>query len=41
MAGRPRAWEIAQTGQTSVFAISEVDLWSMGAGGQSRAAARL
>ena len=39
MAGRPRAWEIAQTGQTSVFAISEVDLWSMGAGGQSGAAA--
>ena len=41
MAGRPGAWEIAQTAQTSVFAISEVDLMSMGASGPSRAAARL
>jgi hypothetical protein len=41
MAGRPTLGEIAQTGQTSVFAISEVDLWSMDASGQSRAAARL
>jgi len=28
--------EIAQTAQTSVFAISEVDLWSMGASGLRR-----
>ena len=41
MAGRPTLGEIAQTAQTSVFAISEVDLWSMDASGQSRAAARL
>ena len=41
MAGRPRTLgEIAQTAQTSVFAIGEVDL-EHGAIGQSRAAARL
>jgi hypothetical protein len=39
MAGRPALGEIAQTVQTSVFAISEAGLFSMGAGGQRRSTA--